>query len=96
MACFKLFSLLFIAEDRKPARISAMVLIGVVGGISYFVILVCYILFSANVIQFGMDQLVDSSNEDSTLFIYWYVWTYYLGVSFAYISFGVYFLVFCG
>ena len=33
--------------------------------------------FTANVVQFGMDQLHDSPAEDSTLFIHWYVWTYY-------------------
>ena len=33
--------------------------------------------FTANVVQFGMDQLHDSPTEDSTLFIHWYVWTYY-------------------
>ena len=32
--------------------------------------------FSANVVQFGMDQLHDSPGEDRTLFIHWYVWTY--------------------
>ena len=31
--------------------------------------------FTANVVQFGMDQLHDSPGEDSTLFIHWYVWT---------------------
>ena len=33
--------------------------------------------FTANIVQFGMDQLHDSPGEDSTLFIHWYVWTYY-------------------
>ena len=33
--------------------------------------------FTANVVQFGMDQLHDSPAEDSTLFIHWYVWAYY-------------------
>ena len=33
--------------------------------------------FTANMVQFGMDQLHDSPAEDSTLFIHWYVWAYY-------------------
>ena len=37
-----------------------------------------YILFSANIIQFGMDQLYDSPMEDSVLFIHWFVLTSYL------------------
>ena len=32
-----------------------------------------YILFNANVIQFGMDQLYDSPSEDSVLFVHWFV-----------------------
>ena len=36
--------------------------------------------FTANVVQFGMDQLHDSPREDGTLFIHWYVWTYYTSI----------------
>jgi dipeptide/tripeptide permease len=41
-----------------------------------------YIFFSANVIQFGMDQLYDSPMEDSVLFIHWFVLTSYLAFVF--------------
>ena len=40
-----------------------------------------YISFSANVIQFGMDQLHDSPSEDSVLFINWFVFTSHLGAA---------------
>ena len=40
---------------------------------------VSYISFSANVIQFGMDQLHDSPAEDSVLFINWFVFSLHLG-----------------
>ena len=43
-------------------------------GLSFYIGLVG---FSANVIQFGMDQLHDSPGEDRTLFIHWYVWVFY-------------------
>ena len=33
--------------------------------------------FLANVIQFGIVQLHDASSSEVTLFIFWYVWTYY-------------------
>ena len=33
--------------------------------------------FTANVVQFGMDQLHDSPGEDRTLFIHWYVWVFF-------------------
>ena len=36
--------------------------------------------FTANVVQFGMDQLHDSPGEDRTLFIHWYVWLYYVSI----------------
>ena len=34
--------------------------------------------FFANVIQFGLDQLHDSPAEDQSLFIHWYMWSYYV------------------
>ena len=40
-----------------------------------------YISFSANAIQFGMDQLHDSPSEDSVLFIHWFVFTSHLGAA---------------
>ena len=49
----------------------------VLGGMAVIMLYVGLIGFTANVVQFGMDQLHDSPAEDSTLFIHWYVWTYY-------------------
>lgn len=51
------------------------------------VLLVCimYIalmIFLANAIQFGLDQLYDSPAQDSSLFIHWYVWIYYISILF--------------
>ena len=40
----------------------------------YVLFTVCSVAFSANVIQFGMDQLHDSPMDHQRLFIYWYVW----------------------
>lgn len=42
-------------------------------------LLTCHTAVSANIIQFGMDQLHDSPMEDSGLFIFWFVFTSYLG-----------------
>ena len=36
--------------------------------------------FSANVIQYGMDQLHDAPTDDSVLCINWYVWTTFAGM----------------
>ena len=47
---------------------------------SIFVVNIGLTGFTANVVQFGMDQLHDSPGEDRTLFIHWYVWTYYASI----------------
>ena len=36
-------------------------------------------LFEANVIQFGMDQLLESSSDQLSSFIHWYYWSRYAG-----------------
>ena len=48
--------------------------------IGLIVLFIGLIGFTANVVQFGMDQLHDSPGEDRTLFIHWYVWTYYTSI----------------
>ena len=44
-----------------------------------FIIASIIVVFNANVIQFGMDQLHDSPVDHQSLFIHWYVWTWTLG-----------------
>ena len=41
------------------------------------IMVIVYVVFIINGIQFGMDQLHDSTTEDSILYIHWYVWIYY-------------------
>ena len=36
-------------------------------------------LFEANAIQFGMDQLLESSSDQLSYFIHWYYWSNYVG-----------------
>ena len=40
-----------------------------------------YVSFSANIIQFGMDQLYESPSEDSVFFIHWFVFTSHLSAA---------------
>ena len=60
--------------------------VGAVFGIPTFLVLILVvssiIAFSANVIQFGLDQLHDAPTDDSVLYVYWYVWTVYVGLFF--------------
>ena len=59
------------------------------------------VMFNANIIQFGVDQLQDSPADHQSLFIHWYVWLYYLSVlttqlvfqSLAYISMAIIFFI---
>ena len=46
-------------------------------------IVLCYLVmvvglsgFQANIIQFGVDQLIDASSEEIRAFLIWYVWTF--------------------
>ena len=78
-----LFMLIFgimIASDR-------MYLIGFYGSVSVAILLLLPVIlgfvgFNANIIQFGMDQLFDSPADHQRLFIHWYVWIYYLTLLF--------------
>ena len=60
-----------------------VVIVSVVFGLpvlSGTILLICsQVAFSANVIQFGIDQLRDAPTDYSVLYIYWYVWTSNLG-----------------
>ena len=71
-----IFGVLLVFDNYK-LYIAMMCLFSVCGGISLIMLYTGLIGFTANVVQFGMDQLHDSPGEDGTLFIRWYVWTYY-------------------
>ena len=36
-------------------------------------------VFQSNAVQFGLDQLLDASSEELSLFLHWFVWTQYIG-----------------
>jgi hypothetical protein len=40
-----------------------------------FILAISFVVYQANVIQFGLDQLQDASTTEITAFIIWYVWT---------------------
>ena len=43
-------------------------------GIAYILLLLSFVGISANIIQFGMDQLHDSPQDHQSLYILWYMW----------------------
>ena len=78
--CLVIIGNLTIASDK-------MSLIGFYGSVSVFILLFFLVIlgfvgFNANIIQFGMDQLFDSPADHQRLFIHWYVWIYYLTLLF--------------
>ena len=96
--------LLFNSRNNNPNTIQdiTIFLVYIVFGIPViiaFLLIPCgLVCFSANVIQYGIDQLHDAPMDDSILYIHWYVWTSYAGLLPLEIGFNVngsVFLVFC-
>ena len=61
--------------SRLPFVFIAFIVIIIAG-----VLIISSIVLTTNAINFGMDQLHDSSTQDSILFVHWYVWLNYLSV----------------
>ena len=63
-------------------QITTIVVVCTLFGLPSFfgaILLLCSLVaFSANVIQYGMDQLHDAPADDSVVYIHWYVWTIFL------------------
>ena len=60
---------------RFPFVFIALILLATIG-----VLITSSIVLTTNAINFGMDQLHDSSTQDSILFVHWYVWLDYLSM----------------
>ena len=73
-----------IADKMNAIQVTTIATLSIVFGVPIFcgvVLVLCSLIaFSANVIQFGLDQLHDAPTDDSVLYIHWYVWTCYVGV----------------
>ena len=51
-----------------------------VGGVIVFVLFILgFSGFQSNAVQFGLDQLLDASSEELSMFLHWYVWTECVG-----------------
>ena len=55
------------------------------------VLITSSIVLTTNAINFGMDQLHDSSTQDSILFVHWYVWLNYLSLLVTGVPWSLYF-----
>ena len=65
------------------------ILVKVSVSLAAILMLVTSIVLIINALQFGMDQLHDSSTEDSILFIHWYVWTNYVSILFTEVAWNL-------
>ncbi len=63
-------------------NISILVMNCVLGFFLLSCLLIAFAAFLANVLQFGVDQLNESPSRDSFLFIHWFIFALYIGISF--------------
>ena len=56
-------------EDVVVAAVFSAILLYIVG----------FGIFQSNAVQFGLDQLLDASSEELSLFLHWFVWTECIG-----------------
>ncbi len=69
-------------NDLVSALLISMIVVNCVIGLFLLIsFLIAFAAFLANVIQFGVDQLNDSPSRDSFLFIHWFLFTLYIGIS---------------
>lgn len=67
---------LAVSVDNSTLFILLVTIISIATTAMACVLYIGVILFSANVIQFGLDQLHDSPALETSLFIHWYLWIY--------------------
>ena len=82
MAALSFIPVLILSHNPYPSN--AIQIITFVFGLPIFIALLLslcgLVSFSANVIQYGMDQLHDTPTEDSIPYVHWYVWTTFAGL----------------
>ena len=68
----------FLTSQGVVASTAASIAMTVIGAIlivaGFSLLIIGNAGYSANVIQFGLDQLYDAPAEDQSLFIHWYIW----------------------
>ena len=61
--------------------------------ISFVLLVIGFSLFCSNILQFGLDQLIEKPSESMGVFAHWVVWALKAGISSSYLLFD---LSFCG
>jgi peptide/histidine transporter 3/4 len=82
----------FLIKVHTRAFICIMTILVTLGALGLILVYTGLVGFTANIVQFGMDQLHDSPGEDRTIFIHWYVWTYYASVLVVQLAWSLIFL----
>ncbi len=70
-------SFLVTASEQSQSNVLFLSIGGVLTCVGVILTICSTVAFSANVIQFGLDQLHDSSTDEQIVFIEWYTWVFY-------------------
>ena len=70
-------SFLVTASEQSQSNVLFLSIGGVLTCVGVILTICSTVAFSANVIQFGLDQLHDSSTDEQVVFIEWYTWVFY-------------------
>ena len=65
----------YVYNDSHPLRVAYEVS----GSVFIMLFVVGIGGFQSNAVQFGLDQLLDASSEELSLFLHWFVWTEHVG-----------------
>ena len=72
--------ILVVSYGHGHSLIPALVIGSIILAVGCALLVVSFIGFKANVIQYGLDQLYDTPTEEQSIYIHWYVWTCYLAL----------------
>ena len=72
-------TLLAILPPNNKFSETLKIVTGVIGVPIAIILIAGFTGFQANVVQFGLDQLLDASSEELSVFLHWFVWTDNLG-----------------
>ena len=81
--CIGAFALRKYFFNYKHLFTSPAIVFVLIAAAHLVVLLISYVVFNTNALNYGMDQLHDSPAQDSLLFINWYVWENYVAIMIA-------------
>jgi peptide/histidine transporter 3/4 len=68
-----------ITDFSKKPGLSIAIPLGLCIALSLLLFIVSLACYQSNIVQLGMDQLLEASSDKLALFLHWLMWSYYLG-----------------